>query len=187
MAIDPGGHEIRASAPGKKEWRTSLSISAGENKALTLPELEIDPHAPVPVASGSSAPAGDGGKLAPERKSGGRVLGWVIGGAGVASLGVGSYFGFRTLSKKKASDARCPTDTTCSDEGVKLNQEAMTAAWIANVGIGLGLAGVGIGTYLIVSGSSEDEREAHAPGRSVRLGATVIPGQSAQLDLLARW
>jgi hypothetical protein len=189
VAIDPGSHEIAASATGKKPWVSGFTIALAEKKRIEVPALEIDPNAaattePEPASAGAAqtAPADRS-----ERPGGSTTLGWVIGGAGVAAIGVGTFFGFQTLSKKKQSDELCPTDSSCSDRGVELNEEANTSAWISNIGFGLGLVAVGVGTYIIVSRSGSSATTGReTPGRTVALRASVAPG-GGRLAVSGSW
>lgn len=163
--LDPGPHELVAEAAGKKTWRLRLDLAEGEQKVLAIPALEDDAQQAglaSPGASGTTAPRDAGAH--PGDPGGQRTLGFIVGGAGVVLLGVGGFFGLQALSKKSESDDRCPTDSTCTKEGVALNDEANTAAWIANAGVGLGLVGVGIGTYLILSAGPDEA----PPPRSAR-------------------
>lgn len=193
LAIDPGPHEVIASAPARKPWSLKLTMAPAEKRALSVPQLEMDASqgnlavadkpAPPPLlqrptsASPSPSPRR-------EAKSGG-AAGWIVGGAGVVALGVGGYFGLQTLSKKQESDELCPTDTTCTNEGVTKNDQAHTAAWISNIGIGLGLLGVGVGTYLVLSADS-DSNEGAAAEPTLALG-TRVGAAGGSLELRGTW
>jgi len=183
VAVDPGPHGLSATGPGKKTWVQALSLGLAEKKTVTVPVLETDPNQaappPAPVAGPAPAPGPAPPPAPSERHHGGSstTLGWVVGGAGVVALGVGTFFGFQALSKKKASDDHCPTDTTCTKEGVSLNDQANTAAWASDFGIGFGLVGVGIGTYLVLtSGGGSHQGNASRPGTGIALDAGVLPG-----------
>jgi hypothetical protein len=182
LSVDPGVHELEATAPGKVKWTSSLSISIAEKKTLSVPKLADDAAAAAapdaPPADSPPAKAAD----APTEDAGGsrKTLGWVIGGIGVAALGVGAYFGFDTLSKKKDSDEECPAVDQCSRRGVELNDQAHRSAWVSNIGLGLGVVGVGVGTFLLLSGRSSDAPPAKV-GR-VRLDAAPLPG-GAQMTM----
>jgi hypothetical protein len=41
--VDPGRHTVRASAPGKKSWTTTIEIAAAEQQSLLIPALEAAP------------------------------------------------------------------------------------------------------------------------------------------------
>ncbi|HEX5099687.1 MAG TPA: PEGA domain-containing protein [Polyangiaceae bacterium] len=176
LAVDPGDHELVAEAPGYDRWKTTFASAPGAEQELSVPTLERSPEqsAPPGAPESSALPGNDS-----SRSSGGakRTAGWVAIGTGAAALGVGAYFGVRSLSQRKESDKLCPTDTTCTDRGVELNQQALTSAWICNIGIGLGIAGVGLGTVLLLTddGASKSSRVFTGP-RNVAVTTRVLPG-----------
>jgi hypothetical protein len=191
VPIDPGAHELTAQAPGRQPWSQKLEIARSEQKTVPVPLLEPSaapapppaPVAPVQVEPAAPAPA----PVPPGRDEGPRkgagtnaILGWVTGGVGVAALGVGTYFGIQTFSKRSQSDKECPTDTTCTDRGAELNDDAWTSAWLADVAIGLGVVGVGVGAYLVLTDSgSETKAQASNERRGelmVRAGPTPHGG-----------
>jgi len=200
VPIDPGTHELAARAPGRQPWTEKLEIKASEQKSVAVPLLEPsaapapEPPAPTaPVVAQPAAPAQPPASAPPERDRGparglgpNATLGWIVGGVGVAALGVGSYFGIQTFSKRDQSDAECPTDTTCTNRGVQLNEDAWTSAWVADVAIGLGLIGVGVGTYLVLtsSGSATKPEQAGARPSELVIAAGTTPHGG---DVRLRW
>ena len=189
VPVDPGVHELGAEAPGRNRWSERLEIAASEQKTVTVPELEAsaaaEPLPPAPTGPVSTQPAPPRGPAPPERDQGraeaspnNAMLGWVIGGAGVAALGVGSYFGIRTFSKRSQSDKECPTDTTCSPDGVELNNDAWTSAWVSDIAMGLGVIGVGVGAYLVLTSSGSETKPEQAGERRSELmvAAGARPG-----------
>lgn len=99
-----------------------------------------------------------------------RVAGWALGGAGIVALGVGAYFGIRTLIL--VSDADCDAQNRCSQDGVNTihsASDAQTAGFVA-AGVGAALFTGGIVLELL----SRDRPSAeHGTSTSVR--ATVTP------------
>lgn len=182
LAIDPGSHKLSATAPGKKPWTHSLTISEAEKQSLIVPELDDAPPG-SPQASPDSASAAQQASSSASTKT---TAGWIVGGAGVAALGVGTFFGFKALSQKKDSDAQCPTDTTCTEAGAELSDKAHTSAWIANVGIALGIAGIGVGTYLVLTGHQASADKASQGRPRLALNANATPG-GGQVRLLGAW
>jgi hypothetical protein len=106
----------------------------------------------------------------------------------VAFVGVGSFFGVKALSNRHDSDALCPADNRCTAEGVTLNNDAKTAAWIADFGVGLGLVGIGIGSYLLLTsgGSAERAPPTTRAARSLSLDARALPA-GGQVTLGGVW
>lgn len=200
MSIDPGTHEVAASAPGKNRWALSVVVAIAEHKAVAVPALGgqaavpsaapvgvlPQPVAPEPVEAAPGAAAGPPSTPAvghPGRKT----AGWVLVGSGVALAGVGSFFGVRAFGKRHDSNAQCPTDTTCTARGVSLNDDAKTAAWIADVGVGLGLVGIGVGTYLLLSSGGTGEKPPPATAsRRLSLDASALPS-GGQVTVGGMW
>jgi hypothetical protein len=149
IPVDPGERRVRASAPGFLPVEERISVAEGETQTLTLPELSPEPQPEVPAASSAPPPP------PPPPPSNRKTFGYIAGGVGVASLAVGAFFGFRTLSKKSESDKECPSASTCSARGVQANEEAYTAATVANLGVGLGVVGLGVGAYLLLTARPE--------------------------------
>ena len=131
LPADPGEHVVQASARAKAPWSTKIVLAKGpRTETLSVPPLE---------AATSERPA-----------DAGRAIGFVVGGAGIAALGVGAFFGVRAITLAGDVRSRCPS-SPCTDAGaVGVNDEARTSAWISDVALGFGVLGVALGTYLVV-------------------------------------
>jgi hypothetical protein len=165
VPVDPGDHVVSAEAPGYVDWQTTIKVGPGEAQVVTIPPLR---ESSTPRAAGSTSASASAARPPPPDRS---TLGLVVGGVGVVALGVGTYFGLRTLSLKGASDDLCPTSTTCSAEGVERMRDARTSATIANIGLGVGALGVGVGVYLVTA----LKRPGAAPPKTA-VAPTVGPG-----------
>ncbi|WP_437289809.1 hypothetical protein [Sorangium sp. So ce406] len=162
---DPGEIAIEASAPGHETWKTTVKLgatSAAESvKVPPLTRLSAVPSVPgtpVPSAEEGPAPApAPARSAAAPAESGGdttRLIGLVVGGAGVVGLGVGTFFGVRAISKNGEAEDYCKGGATCEDpRGVTLTDEASSAATASNVAFGLGTAAVigGAVLYFVVA------------------------------------
>lgn len=144
IAVDPGDHIITASAPGREDWTSVVSISANaDSKTVVVPELK-------------EAPASGGGAPSSGRR---RTAGFVVGGVGVAALGVGAAFGALAIGDKSDADKLCP-QKKCNAAGQDLIDAASGKALVSTIGIGVGVAAVGAGVVLILtSGSSASGSE----------------------------
>ncbi len=140
LPVDPGRTTILAEAPGRAPWRTTVAIEAGTPRRLVeVPRLAVV----EPVASEAAAPWPP---PRPERVhraaappplhttwTATRAISAVLAVAGAGALGTGIYFGVRANDLADRADARCP-GTVCNDpEGLRLNDQAHTAASRANV------------------------------------------------------
>lgn len=140
LPVDPGPHEVTASAPGRRPWRTTVTIAAQPvTTTVSVPPLDPLPEAP---AAAASAPAPSGAR---EEPAGGtqRAIGLVLAGLGVASAGVGTYFSFDAKAKyDRSNDSGHCNDNRCDADGKRLRSDATTEATIATIAIGAGAAAI---------------------------------------------
>ncbi|WP_437876233.1 hypothetical protein [Sorangium sp. So ce513] len=179
VPVDPGRHTIVVTASGKKPWRHEVDASApGTTVAVDVPPLEEAPGAPAtavgapPLAPAPRPAASPAEGAAPMSTQ--RVLGIVVGGAGLAAAAVGAGFGVHAMAKRDASnDGHCDAQDYCDAEGLGLREQSLGAArvsTIAFVGAGLALAGGAVLFFTAPSG----ERAAPQVGVSLGpLGASV--------------
>jgi hypothetical protein len=164
LPVDPGSHHLLLSAAGKQAWSASFVVMGdGQTVTLTAPELEdlpveprTTPGQPAPLAR---APAPEPSER--NRTSPWRTAGFVVGSAGVVSLGVGAYFGLSALSRMSDARKHCSSPPSCTDPGaVRSSQDATSAALRADVFLGAGLVAVATGVILITTSRSHPERGA---------------------------
>ncbi|WP_437590430.1 hypothetical protein [Sorangium sp. So ce1000] len=181
IPIDPGSHEVEATASGYSVWSTTVQVGeSADLKTIAVPKLLPAPAASKPA--GPQAPPAGGGAVS--GRSGGRGLqtaGYVIGGAGAAVLGVGAVFG--VLAAGQASDAEkdetlCP-EKRCTPEGRKEINAAETKALVSTIGVGVGVAALAAGAVLVLtSGPSTAEGPSAARARQgspARVHARLVP------------
>ncbi|WP_438025582.1 hypothetical protein [Sorangium sp. So ce233] len=161
VPVDPGRHTVVVTAPGKKPWRHEVDASApGTTVAVDVPPLEEAPGAPA--AGAAAPPLAPAPRPAPAPRADAapwstqRVLGLVVGGAGLAAAAVGAGFGVHAMAKRDASnDGHCDAQDTCDPEGLGLREQSLDAArvsTIAFVGAGLALAGGAVLFFTAPSG-----------------------------------
>lgn len=157
IPCDEGSHEIIATAPGRAEWRSNVTVQGqGTTATLQIPVLlEIEP-APaaaeplVPSAAPSPPSAARSLTAAPAEPAspglgGQRIAAIALAGAGVAGLAVGTIFGLQAMSHKDDADAVCGSGGGCSTQaGVSAGEDARSAGNLSTVGMivgGVALAG----------------------------------------------
>jgi hypothetical protein len=139
---DPGAHVIEVHAPGHEVRRYDVVLSEGRTV-----DVAFEPGSPRGAALPVSPAAAD-------RETGDhRLLGWVIGGTGVAAVGVGTVTGLLALSRWNDVRRDCNIDTkTCpTDQGNEASaagRSLATVSTIAFVAGGVGLLG---GAYLLLT------------------------------------
>jgi hypothetical protein len=162
LPVDEGEHMIAVDAPGRATKRWEVRLGLGDRRVVVVvpgdPVVRVAPPAPAPSTSGVPTAA------------------WIVGGAGVASLAVGTYFGARALAKRSDSDALCTGDVCRDSAGPQAYDDAKTFSRVADVTLGLGLVAVAAASYLFLSSSSRERALQNAAALSVRLGPSGVVG-----------
>ncbi|MBV9949515.1 MAG: hypothetical protein JOZ69_21915 [Myxococcales bacterium] len=178
MPVDPGTHVVSASAPGKRAFSTSVDVSSapGLRVSVDVPALA---DAPGGVAEGGTAGAAAGGGSGARR-----TLGWVLGGVGIAGLGVGSYFGVRAYSRWSDRNGACPNGV-CTVDARAAGDDAKSAATISTVAFAAGGAGVVAGVILLLTSSGYRPAGAASAARVTVLPEAIAGG--AGLSMGGAW
>jgi serine/threonine-protein kinase len=179
IPVDPGKYHIVVSADGYQNHEAEIEVLAnGDSKTLEIPVLTPSATVP-PAAAGAVAatanPAGTNTQAAaaaapanPEHaaSSGGnglRTAAYVSGALGVVSLGIGTYFGVKAISKNNDAKDHCPAGNTCNDhEGEVLTNDAQSAATVSNITIAVGAVFVAAGVVLYLTSAPKAKAESSA-------------------------
>ncbi len=142
LPIDPGTHVIVVRAAGRSEARIQIEIAAGEQRSVglepgpaTLEGVTQHDGAPIP-----SSPH-DGSR---------RTMGYVIGGAGVLGLALGTVTGLMTLSAASRVKASCRPEG-CAADGTDAAATGKVVQVVSPVALGVGAVGAAVGAWLIFS------------------------------------
>jgi len=158
LPVDVGDHAIAVDAPGRAVRTWTVRVALGDRRVVVV--VPGDP---------TSQPPPD---VAPAKAHGARTLDWIVGGAGVASLAVGTYFGVRALSKRSDSDASCVGDVCRTAAGIDDYDDAKTYSRVSDVTLGLGIVAVAAASYLLLT---SHERVSPAVA-GIRFGPTGLAG-----------
>jgi hypothetical protein len=160
IPVDPGSHAIDVSAPGKTTYGAQFATGPDPVTEVHVPAL-----APLETASAQEPPSPAPATLEPEQPpsgSGKRTAGWIVGGVGVASLGVAAVLGVRALSlSSTAVDEKKKSNTTPGDFADANQAQSDHSAALNNqlagfiVG-GVGLACVGTGLVLLLTSNHRE-------------------------------
>lgn len=162
LPVDPGKHRIDVSAPDRLPEVIEIDIGAtADRKAIDVPVLQLAPEPERPrEAPPVQTVTADWGRW--------RTLGYVLGGAGILSLGATAVVGAIAIGQKsdfdKAAEA-CPgrvcIDGAARDKATDAYNDANRTATVANitgiVGAGLLVAGAVI---VVVSPSAKSQTTA---------------------------
>jgi hypothetical protein len=152
--IDAGAHEVEASAPGSMAWKTVVrAVREGEAVSVDVPPLvpraAVEPVV-VPVAVSPAPTITEG---AP-RSSSQRIIALALGGAGLAAVVPGAYFGLRAGSLESQAAPLCPGGP-CDSTGYadrtssRWNGDASTVTFFISAAL---LAAAGIVWFTAPSG-----------------------------------
>jgi hypothetical protein len=158
IPTDPGEHVLSVSAPGYQTLTMKVTIGASsDSQTVTIPALQKASA----TAGEAAAPAAAPSKTSPDVSSpqavesnGRKTWGFILGGFGIAAVGVGASFGVLALSANSDAKSLCPSHHGCSDAAIDDKNKANLRANIANVGVGVGLASIGVGAWLLLTGGS---------------------------------
>jgi hypothetical protein len=172
VPIDPGEHSVEATAPGYSVWSSSVQIGpSADQKVVAVPKLSPLAGNDRGVAPPPAAPA-----PAPDAGRARRTAGFIVGGAGVAALGIGAVLGILAAGEASSAEddpALCP-GKRCTPAGRDAIDAASTKALVSSIGFGVGIAAVGAGAILILTARSSDA--ATPPARPPALtSARLVP------------
>jgi hypothetical protein len=162
VRVTAGAHVLVARASGYVPEVRPMQLSPGE-RAQTSFTLQPLPARPAQGETPPAAPLTPPASLVAlprevPRASGPAHSRWPmvsLGAAGALGLGVGAYFGFRTLVAKSLRDSRCAAGT-CQPAALTYDSAARTSADVSTVAFGVGfacIAAAGAWWWLIDRGS----------------------------------
>ena len=173
IPIDPGSHEVEASAPGKKTWKQTLNVAPGPAAAeLAIPALAIDPNA----------------NAKPVDRSTQRNLGFALAGVGGAAVVAGALTGILYLGKRgdyNDCSFEVGSDRTCDwrpEEDSDKRSSAETLGWVSTTLLGVGVAGLAAGTVLILTSPRTESRAPTTGKGKIRL-APIAGARGGGLSL----
>jgi hypothetical protein len=160
--IDPGRHEVRAAASGRRPWSKSFKVEAEgvgvEGAAVVVVPVLEPADAPVMVARPTGGrPASAEAPVAP-RGGGQRTAALVLGAAGVGALAIGA--GLLLLAKSTYDGSSCGSRYCTTRADFDAQSRAITEANIATatfVAGGLSL----VGAAVLWFGAPQQRKTAH--------------------------
>jgi hypothetical protein len=166
LPVDPGHHELRATAPGHAPWSAAFEAASGPvTQTIRVPPLV--PAAPAtvgplgPPAPPAPARVGDASQEAAARRSHApTALFWGAAAVGVVGAGVGSTFGILAFDQNSRASKSCPNETCTTEAGREADSNARTDATVSTVAFGVALAAAA-GAALIIAIGHEDAPRVH--------------------------
>ena len=185
IPVDPGAHPVVATAPQTQQWSTTAAVGPNAAKvSVTIPKLALEqananpaptpPPAVAPVAPPPSRPPENDGSTQ-------RIVGIVIGAAGIVALGVGTAFGLMAKSTYNSAFSDCQaSDDRCTSAGVSGVSQAQSQATIASVLFPVGAVALVGGAVVYFTAPKG------APAGGVGLRVVPTPGGGA-MSLGGAW
>ena len=182
--VDPGEHLIEVTAPGHKRWSTRVDVAAdADRQEVSVPPLEEKAEdSTSPQSSDETTPVKPPAPEAPKSAGGTqRAIAYVVGGAGIVSLGIGTVFGIQAISKSNDAKSHCnPAPSFCTQAAVNENSDAKSSALISDITLGTGVVAIGVGLYLLLSAPSNPPPPSDAPpAETSRLRVSPIFGRTS--------
>jgi serine/threonine-protein kinase len=148
--VDPGAHVVTA----KRGSETVFERKTNVPEATTI-EVVVDAPAagstttttstPPPTVTPAPTPIAP----APDRSdSWKRPAGFVVGGAGIVALGIGTFFLVRTSSLTSERDDLAASGDHAADDRADSARKSQT---IARIGFGVGVIALGTGAYFLLT------------------------------------
>ncbi len=133
LPVDPGTHVLHASAPARVAANVVVTVGdVADRKLITVPVL-----ADMPIAPSIGANDVERERTAARLQTR-RIIGYSLGGAGIATLAVGLVFGLSASSQNDRAKSLCDANGVCPDANAK-NDASQTlasadkAATLANI------------------------------------------------------
>jgi hypothetical protein len=133
LPVDPGTHVLHASAPAKLGANVVVTVGdVADHKLMTVPVL-----ADAPVPQTLRVNDAERERAAAKRQTR-RIIGYSLGGAGVATLAVGLAFGLSASNQNDRAKSLCDVngvcpDATAKDDASRTLASANNAATVANI------------------------------------------------------
>jgi len=186
LPIDPGAHEVTASAPGKRVYRAQIDVGEAATTKVIVPALEADgartaelPPAPSPSTTATIAPPPP--PPPPESGLSRSTVGWgFVAGGGVSLVG-GTVFWILRSSKVSTLEGECGAGGhACPASAAGDIADGKTYNALGVGMFALGTVCVGIGAAILLTGGHKEKAGA---------SAHVVPvaGNAPGLGVVGRW
>lgn len=159
MRLPPGPHAFRVSRPGQPDQTTSVVLAERQRETVrvSFPRTAETARPPVGVSDPAPAGRGPGTRAIP-------TVSWVLGGVGVAGIGVFAGFGLAGRADQADLEKRC-SPRCAPDQAAPAKNKYL----VADVGLGVGVVAIAMASYFAL-------RPPSAPGASpATVGLVLTP------------
>ena len=142
IPVDPGVHAIAAEGPGHSPWSTSIEVKdAGKTVAVEVPQL-VAVESPVsrePVRPKATVSADGSIDKRPNTGATQRLAGLIVGGAGLAAMGVSGAL--TLVANSQFQSAEHESGTARLDDSIRAGHLADVATVVVAAGSAVTVAG----------------------------------------------
>ncbi|HEY0464624.1 MAG TPA: hypothetical protein VGC79_10460, partial [Polyangiaceae bacterium] len=171
LPLDPGPHVVEGASSGFLPFKQSFRVAEQETATIEV-KLNL---LPVKVEPPVSAPA------APPAQTM-RTAGFVVGGAGIASLiASGAMFYLRHATISDLDEQCGPDRMSCPDSAQSSVDRGKLYTTLGNVTLAVGALGLGVGATLVVLGGRSSARA------SVGIAPGAVGANSGGATLVGRF
>jgi len=152
--VDPGTVEIVATAPGYLRLHKSANIAAGESTEIKVQlAKEASQDATTTTMTTNDDKASDTSRdTTPSASHGLRNAGFVVGGIGIAGIGV--FATFAGLAQSRFDQLKSQCGGACDASYSSQISEGQTFQLVANVALAAGGAALVTGAIMVIAGMS---------------------------------
>jgi hypothetical protein len=165
--IDPGPVEVIAKAPGYVTAKKTATVTAGESVEIKIQLEKEAPSASATASTGTSTsttttttPTGTENEIVHEEvrtpSHGLRNAGFVVGGIGIAGMGV--FAAFAALAQTRYDQLKSQCGGPCDASFAPKISEGETFQNIANVALAAGGVAIVTGVIMVVAGVSTSNK-----------------------------
>jgi tetratricopeptide (TPR) repeat protein len=139
--LDPGGHVIVVTAPGRAERLYDLTIVEGQ-----LVEIAVQPGPEIYVAPKKTLKAGPG------KVTSGFVAGLVITSVGAVGLAGGIVAGALSVKYKNDASDACPSNSHCSEAAMAISERSDALEIATILSLSFAVPAFGVGLWAVANG-----------------------------------
>ena len=185
--VDPGTHTISGKIGETEVWRESVQIGEKESKTVVvkIDVAKFKPPPPQPTAT-ATAVATTAPTVTAEPPS--RLPAYLVGGAGLLSLGVGFALMGVSLGTAAELEKTCGPDRDCPASEKAKYDNGRTVAGVSMGLLAVGGAALATGVVLFIVRGSSSQPSQPAASMKPQIGVTVQGGVgSGGLGLVGRF
>lgn len=174
--VDPGTHVVSGKLNETEVWRESITLSEKESKTIMV-KIDVAKFKPPPQPTATATvPTVTATMEPPPPPPPSKVPAYIVGGAGVLSLGIGAALLGVSLGTAAELEKICGTDHDCPASEKSKYDSGRTTAGVGEALLAVGVVGVAAGVVLFVRASGDSKpAPAASTGQNARPSPRLAP------------